>query len=230
MLNLIWIITFIRGDNVENSRTRIVNLIQLRNRATAEELATALDLAPATVRRHLDILQRDSLVSYKPVHKRAGRPHYAYFLTDAGQDSLPKDYHRLADWILDELGELSPGDAKGTNGEDLKSDLFRRIAERRAMTYKPTLSGLDPEARLAEVSRILNRENFRTELQQEDNTLLLFNYNCPYHSIASRHKELCTLDLHFVEDLLQMPVSRKHCLADGDEACVYQMEHIESAS
>ena len=47
-------------------------------------MAQAMGLASATVRRHLDILQRDHLVSWTEARRQTGRPHYVFFLTENG--------------------------------------------------------------------------------------------------------------------------------------------------
>ena len=60
-----------------------------------------MQLAPATVRRHMDILEWDRLVDHTEVRKPTGRPQYSFHLTEKGHDSVTKDYSRL-------LNELVP--------------------------------------------------------------------------------------------------------------------------
>ena len=98
---------------MEDVRWQILQLLQSGTAETVEQLLRALGLAPATVRRHLDILQRDGLVTYRLVRKKAGRPEYSYYLTEAGQESLPKDYHRLLGLLVQEMDSVAPPDGTG---------------------------------------------------------------------------------------------------------------------
>ena len=54
---------------MEGTRLGILTLLQ-RQSATVDQLRTELGLAAATVRRHLDILQRDRLVTFQAVRRK----------------------------------------------------------------------------------------------------------------------------------------------------------------
>ena len=58
---------------VDGTRQAIVALLQQSPVSTIEELAQELGMAAASVRRHLDILQRDRLVAYQVVRNKPGR-------------------------------------------------------------------------------------------------------------------------------------------------------------
>ena len=60
---------------METTRQTILSILRRRRRATVDELTKELGLAPATVRRHLDILARDSHVEVSQVRRKTGRPH-----------------------------------------------------------------------------------------------------------------------------------------------------------
>ena len=91
---------------MEGTRVRILMTIQRNGQATVEGLAHSLELAPATIRRHMDILQRDHLIAYREVKKPTGRPEYSFSLTEAGHDVLPKDYQRLLSALFKEMASL----------------------------------------------------------------------------------------------------------------------------
>ena len=76
-------------------------------------MAKEIGLAPATVRGHLDILQRDRLVDFAEVRQRTGRPGYAFYLTDAGHETLPKGYDVLLGLVVQELDTLTTEGAMG---------------------------------------------------------------------------------------------------------------------
>ena len=74
---------------MEGTRLLILQLLQKNNSDTVEGLAKAIGLAPATIRRHLDILQRDRFVAFEEIRKKTGRPEYSFFLTHDGPETLP---------------------------------------------------------------------------------------------------------------------------------------------
>ena len=61
------------------SRHNIMTIIRQRDGANVDGLAKEMQLAPATVRRHLDILARDGLVGHTEVRKPTGRPPSIHF-------------------------------------------------------------------------------------------------------------------------------------------------------
>ena len=54
---------------MEGTRLRILQLLQRNSCDTVDGLAKSIGLAPATIRRHLDILQCDRFVSFEEVRK-----------------------------------------------------------------------------------------------------------------------------------------------------------------
>ena len=60
---------------MQATRRRILEILKIDNKATVMDLAEALDMAPVSVRHHLDILQGQDLVTSQVQHKRTvGRP------------------------------------------------------------------------------------------------------------------------------------------------------------
>ena len=55
------------------SRLQILQTLQRNGRETVESLARSLKLAPAAIRRHMDILQRGRFISFQEVKRPTGR-------------------------------------------------------------------------------------------------------------------------------------------------------------
>jgi len=53
------------GGDMEGTRHRILQQLQKKTNDSVGGLAGSMGLAPATIRRHLDILQRDRLVAFE---------------------------------------------------------------------------------------------------------------------------------------------------------------------
>jgi predicted ArsR family transcriptional regulator len=122
-------------------RAKIIEVLRRRREVTVEELTRELDLAPATVRRHLDILQRDGHITPRPVRRETGRPHYAFSLTERGHDLLPHHYIRVAGRLLNEIVSLRPQETAGRNGSELAGIVLGRLAEGIVDTCSPRVTG-----------------------------------------------------------------------------------------
>ena len=206
---------------MEGTRLRILQLLQRKKNDTVDGLAKAIDLAPATIRRHLDILQRDSLVSFQEVRKRTGRPEYSFYLTEGGHEALPKNYDQLLGMVVHELYSLSPEDTSAKGGQQILELVFQRLALAVAHKYEDDLADTDLSVRLATLMRHLGQEDFFPEASVADGTLRIRLLNCPFRSVALQNKAVCTFDLNLISSLLDLNVARDECIHDGDSGCTY---------
>ncbi len=127
------------SSRVETTRERILAILRRSDGATIDQLATAVGLAGATVRRHLDVLLRDGHVTIQQAKGRTGRPRYVFFLTEAGADLFPHHYVRLTHRLLDEILSLDTRETEGRDGRALAGLVFERMADHLALEYGPRL-------------------------------------------------------------------------------------------
>ena len=73
-------------------RQKILNYLKRYGQATVTELADYLEMAPVSVRHHLDLLIGDNLVETSRVQRQAGagRPKRLYALTEQADAFFPK--------------------------------------------------------------------------------------------------------------------------------------------
>jgi predicted ArsR family transcriptional regulator len=192
---------------VDNTRTKIMDLLRRRREATIDDLTTALDLAPATIRRHLDILQRDGYVTVRPVRRETGRPHYAFSMTEAGEDLFPRHYVRITSRLIEEILALGPEDTAGRSGHDLAAVIFDRMAQRLVKAYGPRISGALDE-RLRQVARLLAGEGLSLEVEQHDGEWFIVGSGCPCQRVTRGESEGCSHDERLLQALLRADVSR----------------------
>ena len=88
------------------SRDSIPAIIRRNDGASVDVLADEVVLAPATVGRHLGILERDGLIDHIEVRRPTGRPRHVFDLTEKGHDSVPKDYSRLLNELVQDIKTL----------------------------------------------------------------------------------------------------------------------------
>ena len=206
---------------MEGTRLRILQLLQKNSSNTVDGLAGAMELAPATIRRHLDILQRDRLVSFREVRKKTGRPEYSFFLTEDGQESLPKDYDQLLGMMVQELAVMESNDLVGQSGEEVLHLVLRRVSERVAGEYQNRVDGEPFETRLVTLLSHLRQEDFSPETDVVDGRLKIKLLSCPFRSVALQNKSICEFDGNLISLLLNVDVEREDCIHDGAGSCTY---------
>ena len=206
---------------MEGTRLRILQLLQRNINDTVDGLAGAVGLAPATIRRHLDILQRDKLVAFEEVRKRTGRPEYSFYLTEEGQETLPKNYDLLLNMLIRELGAMPVEDTSGLDGEQILELAFRQMSARLWADHRDEVRGKDLEYRLASLTKLLEHHDFFPEAEVEGQTLRIRLLNCPFRSVALSNKAVCSFDANVISDMLDVDVSRQSCIHDGDAGCTY---------
>ena len=162
-----------------NTREVILEILRHHDARSVDELAAELDLAGATVRRHLDVLLRDGYVSVAQVRGRTGRPRYAFSLTEAGADFFGHHYVRITRRLLHEIAALTPEDTAGRDGSELAELVFRKIAARLAGEYAPRVEGVTLAERTRAAARLLEDEGFDFDVVEDGGELRLLGRGCP---------------------------------------------------
>ena len=208
-----------KGGSLEGTRLRILTLLQRRDCSIAT-VSEAMGMATATIRRHLDILQRDGLVAYRAMRRKQGRPEHEFHLTDAGHEAMPKRYDILLQRLL-RLITTPEGDPPAADTEAL----FARMGERLAAEYgngSQDGSQDDSEARDGEaLLRALDLEQFAPTIEREGTRVRVHLWNCPFRSVALENPAVCTMDRTLISRLLGTPVSDTERIGRGDQRCTY---------
>ena len=209
---------------METTRQTILEILRRRKQATIEELTRLLGLAPATIRRHLDILMRDSLVSVGQVRRATGRPHYVFSLTEAGEDLFPKSYIRLTNRLIEEIVDLDEAETRGRSGQELAELVFEKMADRMAQTYAPRVTGATLEERLVEVTNLLSGEGFLLDWRHADGDYYLLVHGCPCPRVADAHSQVCFHHRRLLGTLLRAEPELVEPTLVGEETyCAYRV-------
>ena len=191
---------------MENTRQIILEILRRRKQVTVEDLTQELGLAPATVRRHLDILMRDAHVDVQQVRRETGRPHYVFSLSEAGEDMFPKHYVRLINRLIEEILALSPEEIQGRGGPELVALVCHKMAERLAQAYGPRITGVTLDERVEQVVEALAEEGIVLEPRRTDEGYLLLGYGCPCRRVRDTHSEICSHHRWLLSRLLDAEV------------------------
>ena len=209
-----------RAIIVHPVRQEILTQLKKNGQATVAELASHLQMAPVSVRHHLDLLIADNLVYSPRVRKRAGvgRPQQVYVLTPEATQHFPNNYRQLASASLQAL--------KAVLGDEGLKAVMEQMAQETVNQAPGDLQKATGKARLPRVTAFLNELGYMAEWQDAaDAGAVLVTCNCPYAALVSEHPELCHLDIALVQLLTGATCKRVSHIAQGDQRCMYDLAY-----
>lgn len=202
-------------------RKHILELLKERNGATVAELAESLNMAPVSVRHHLDILQGDNLISVDRLERKGnvGRPQQVYALTDDANEHFPDNFAALAAGLVRQLKRVLPP-------EQVEA-AFKSLAQDFAGTIQPALANLPLAERLERVTNFLNERGYlarwEVDASGDGESFLLHKCNCPYAGVSDEHNELCLMDQALINELMGESCQRIQSMANDARCCTYRV-------
>ena len=209
---------------MRNTRDRILQHLLRSPRATVDALAQSLELAPMTIRQHLANLSAAGLVEAATERRPLGRPAHVYVLTPEALEQFPKAYDRLASLLLEAAAETSAQAGSALPPGEGRAALLERIACREAQPHLASLEGMAIRDRAVAVTAIMNEESGFTELEAENGTVTINEFNCIYQRVAVGHNEVCDYHVHYVAQLMGASVNMQACQRDGAPACRFAVQ------
>ena len=203
-------------------QTVVAGLVSRHGPVTATALADLLSVTPAAVRRHLDALTADGLVSSRAVTgagpRGRGRPARAFVLTGAGQDRFGGDRHApgredLALSALHFLDRTAGRDAVVAFARERAADLRARVA--------PAVQAAGPRLadRTTALARALDVEGYAASTRPAATGTQVCQGQCPVHRAAADFPELCEAELAAFAEVLGAPVQRLSTMPGGAHVC-----------
>jgi predicted ArsR family transcriptional regulator len=91
-------------------------------------------------------------------------------------------------------------------------------------SYRRKINGKTLDTRLEQLTQLREADGYMSSWEQDqDNTFILREANCPIINVAAGCEAACSHDKAMLETLLDAQVIRKGHLAKGDGACVYEV-------
>ncbi len=202
---------------MHDTRQRIIDHLKEKEQATVDELADVVDLTPMAVRYHLNVLQRDNLITSPAVRRVAGRgrPQQMYTLTEAADELFPVDYFGLTGYLLDELTVQL--------GKKGVIKIFSNIADRLAKEVPLVHKDQTIQQRIEQLVEFLQTKGFVIDWEVQGESYLLHTYSCPYRQVAKTYSCVCLLDQKVIGSMLNTLPVRVSCLTSGDGHCTYKI-------
>jgi len=200
------------------TRRRVLELVAAEGPVSAAELAQALGLTSAAVRRHLGTLEDDGTIVVHeagPSTGRRGRPARRYVVSARGQSDLAGGYSELAAQVMRHLRDVGGHEAVARFAADRYDAVVQRFA--------PRLTATDPEGRAAQLADLLAAEGYAASVRPVGPlvpTVQLCQGHCPVQHVAEEFGELCEAEAKAFSQLLGTHVQRLATIAGGAHACV----------
>src|SRR3954454_1637205 len=200
------------------TRDRVWRAVLEQGPVSASHLAERLGPTTAAVRRHLDALAADELVTVwrVPLARRGrGRPARRVVATDRGDSLASSEYDDLATSALRYLRATAGEGAVRAFAEQRVGELERR--------YRPVLeaAGDDPERRTQALAGALTTDGYAATVRGDApmRGRQLCQGHCPVQHVAREFPELCEAETDAFSRLLGVHVQRLATLAHGDHVC-----------
>ncbi|KJH70603.1 iron-sulfur cluster biosynthesis transcriptional regulator SufR [Aliterella atlantica] len=206
-----------------STKQDILQYLWQHDSATAQELATQLEISQQAVRRHLKDLEVQELIFYSAVAQEMGRPQHVYQLSSKGSDRVSPassiNYSTFAVSLLDTLAE--------TVGPDQVSHILGKQWERKAIAYREALGDGSLQERVTKLVELRKAEGFMAECHslESDRRFIMTEHKCAISNVAESFPSICGHELEmFAQVLPDCIVERTHWIINGEQRCGYLVE------
>ncbi|MFQ6080349.1 MAG: helix-turn-helix transcriptional regulator [Candidatus Bathyarchaeia archaeon] len=196
----------------ETRRLLIANL--LGKEVNAIELARKLGINESAVRRHLDALEREGLVSSKFERRERGRPKKMFSLTADGRAMFPRKSRALFSLLIQAITRRY--------GEEEVSSLMSVVAKNFAEKLITKEVRGDLENRLKQLVQLLDDYGFFTSLSKRGDKYVIEYRNCVFEDIIPQFgKYICKIDEEVTRKVAgEVDIEWKERIAEGDKRCL----------
>lgn len=198
------------------TQRRVLVALKRRGEATADELATSLDISSSAVRQHLTALRSAGFVAARQVRGHTGRPADRYHATDLTEPLFVTADGALSIELLTHIEEEDP---------QLVNRIFERRRRRLVERAKDDLEGKAVDERIAGVTELLDAQGHLADFDALSDTHYRINlHSCAIWDVATRYQQACTAELDLIRDLIpEATVERVTHKAAGAHTCAYDV-------
>lgn len=193
---------------------QVIEYIKRNGSATIKDLEELLGVTTNAVRQHLQSLQAQGYIERRQVNAGVGRPHHVYTISEKAHELFACHCDDLALTLLEEVFAME--------GPERAAMLLGRVGSRLAQRYAASVRGEMLHERVAQLADALYERGVLTDVDVEDeNTIILHAYNCPYHELAQEHRAICEMDEEVMRKVLGSDVNLSACMMDGHRGCSF---------
>jgi len=208
----------------DRTRDLVARAILENGPATAVDLAARLEITPAGIRRHLDNLIEEGVLTAREPFQTAndsrgrGRPSKVFVMTDVGREKFEHTYDDLA------VSALRFMATKSTKSMGAEASLVKEFARNRAEEItKRAVQILANKKNLTQKSEalaaFLSTDGYAANSHSREGGEELCQNHCPIAHVAAQFPELCEEETKAFSELLGTHVQRLATIAHGDGVC-----------
>ena len=198
----------------DSPRGQIIKLLQRNGPMGIKDLRQALGVSDTAIRQQLQYLIADDLVAATTAPARGrGRPGRVYELTDNARHLFACECEDLALALYNEL--------LIEQGPEGVQRLLDRVGQRLADQYRHQMRGLELQERVRVYAKLLDERGIMADISEDQESLILHEYNCPYHELATAHTEICEMEQKMLSQVLGAEVELTHTIVDGHHRCSF---------
>ena len=198
------------------TQRRVLVALKRRGEATADELASALEISSSAVRQHLSALRSAGFITARQERGQPGRPADKYHATPLTEPLFVSADSSLSIEILEHIEEEDP---------ELVGRIFERRRHRLVEEAKDKLEGRPIDERVAVLTELLDAQGYLADSDKLGDTNYRINlHSCAIWAVANRYQQACTAELDFIRDLIpDATVERVTLKTDGAHTCAYEI-------
>lgn len=198
--------------------SEILQLLQRRGPLSVKALEEALGVSTNAVREQLQHLLAAELITTSKVRNGTGRPAHVYALSDKAQSLFPQSYGVLVQLLIEEIVK--------TSGPEAAQQLLRTVGDRLGEELAQDNHGQELRGRVNAVVSMLEQRGTPITLNEDENTISLQGWSCPYFDLAREHDGLCEMERQMLERALGTNVTIAERRFDGHAGCRFVIENI----
>jgi len=216
----------VKRIEADKTRDQVARAILESGPASAVDLAKRLKITPAGIRRHLDsLIEEGVLTSREPYQgaalKGRGRPSKVFVMTDFGREKFEHSYDDLAVAALKFMSSK--------NGAHLVKEFAQVRAaeiERKGLEIKNSNKNMNEKTKA--LAKLLTKEGFAASARKKGMGEEVCQHHCPIAHVASEFPELCEAETAAFSAILGTHVQRLATIAHGDGVCTTFIPVINS--
>ncbi len=197
------------------TQRRVLIALKRRGEATADELASTLEISSSAVRQHLSALRSAGFITARQERGHSGRPADKYHATDLAEPLFGTTAN-LSIELLEHIEEEDP---------ELVNRVFERRRRRLVEEANDRLEGEPIDKRVAVLTELLDAQGYLADFDALGDDHYRINlHSCAIWAVANRFQQACTAELDFIRDLIpDATVERVTLKTDGAHTCAYEI-------
>ena len=82
------------------------------------------------------------------------------------------------------------------------------------------------QERVRSFAQVLDNRGVMSDVSHDADIIILNEYSCPYHELASTHREICDMEQDMMAQVLDAEVELTNCMMDGHSNCSFAVSHV----